>query len=369
MPINAHPEYFAALKKYHAAETPVDRLKALEEVLRNAPSHKGAEVLRSELKQRLSKLKANIEKQNQQKSKGHNITVKKEGAAQVALVSLTNAGKSLLLSKLTNAKPDVSEHEFTTKKPELGIMDCDGVRIQLIEIPSVYKDFAYKGLGPTYFSIIRNVDLIVILLDSSKDINAQRRLIEDEFKNAQIKLNKEEPPMTIRRTASGGITFTGREYLEASNEEAMRMLREKGVHNADIQIYDKATIETFEEALNESITYKTAIYVYNKSDISHIKDGISAETGDGLDKLKSEIWKKVRLIKVFTKTPGKKKDWPPIALDIGSTIRDLAEFVHKDFIKKFKFARIWGESAKFAGQTQGLNHELKDNDIVELHLK
>ena len=75
------------------------------------------------------------------------------------------------------------------------------------------------------------------------------------------------------------------------------------------------------------------------------------------------------LIKVFTKTPGKKRDWPPVALDVGSTIRDLAEAVHKDFIHKFKFARMWGKSARFAGQTQGLNHELMDDDIVEFHLK
>ena len=39
------------------------------------------------------------------------------------------------------------------------------------------------------------------------------------------------------------------------------------------------------------------------------------------------------------------------------------------FIKKFKFARVWGKSVKFNGAQVGLNHKLKDNDIVELHLK
>jgi len=47
----------------------------------------------------------------------------------------------------------------------------------------------------------------------------------------------------------------------------------------------------------------------------------------------------------------------------------MAEQVHKDFIKKFRFARIWGKSAKFPGQMCGINHKLKDDDIVELHLK
>jgi ribosome-interacting GTPase 1 len=369
MPINARPEYYSAQRKYLEAETPMEKLKALEEMIRTAPAHKGAEVLRAELKQRLSKLRANIERQNQQKGKGANITVKKEGSAQVALVSLTNAGKSLLLSKLTNAKPEVSEHEYTTKKIELGIMDCGGVRIQLIEIPSLHRDSAYKGLGPTHFSIIRNTDLIVIVLDLTKDTDEQRRTIEEEFEKAQIMLNREEPPIIIKRVASGGITFTGKEYLQADINDAMNLLREKGVHNAEIEIYDNATIEEFEEALNESITYKMAVYAYNKADLAKHKEGVSAKTGEGLDRLKEQIWQKLGLIKIFTKTPGKKKDWPPVALDSGSTIRDLAEFVHKDFIKKFKFARIWGKSARFPGQTQGLNHELMDDDVVELHLK
>ena len=47
----------------------------------------------------------------------------------------------------------------------------------------------------------------------------------------------------------------------------------------------------------------------------------------------------------------------------------MAAHVHKDFIRKFRFARIWGKSAKFDGQQVGIEHKLKDDDIVELHLK
>ena len=78
---------------------------------------------------------------------------------------------------------------------------------------------------------------------------------------------------------------------------------------------------------------------------------------------------KIKPIKVKTKTPGKKPDYPPVPLKRGSTIKDLAEHVHKDFIKKFKFARVWGKSVKYDNQRCGLNHILKDDDIVELHLK
>jgi len=85
--------------------------------------------------------------------------------------------------------------------------------------------------------------------------------------------------------------------------------------------------------------------------------------------IKEDIWRNVGLIKVYTKEPGKKPSYPPFPLKKGSTIKDMAEHIHKDFVKKFRFARVWGKSAKFDGQQVGIEHKLKDNDIVEIHMK
>ena len=89
-----------------------------------------------------------------------------------------------------------------------------------------------------------------------------------------------------------------------------------------------------------------------------------------LEILKDKIWQKLNLIKIYTKEPGKKpslKD--PVTLKKGSSIKDMAQYIHKDFIKKFDYAKVWGSSAKHPGQKIGLEHQLKDNDIVEIHLK
>ena len=82
-----------------------------------------------------------------------------------------------------------------------------------------------------------------------------------------------------------------------------------------------------------------------------------------------KIWNSLDIIKVYTKQPGKEKDYPPVALKKGSTIQDLAEIVHKDFVKNFKYARVTGKSVKFENMRCGLDHVLFDEDIVEFHTK
>lgn len=371
MPINARPEYFKAEGKYYQAETTSERIKALEEMLSTAPSHKGAEKLRAGIKQKLSKQRELLTKEKQKKGSGKSFAVKKEGAVQVVLVSVPNAGKSILLSKVTNAKPQIADYDFTTKTPEVGIMDYKGVQIQIVEIPAFYEDYAYRENGPAFMSVIRNADLVIVLLDSTKDPKTQKELIDAEFEKAQIKINSEHPPIKVKKSSTGGIGFVNRHNIKTSDKEMIKLLHENGMHNVIIDFYGKVTIEDLADAINESLVYKPCIYIHSKSDLSKIKiiPSISSETGEGLKKLKEKIWKKLKLIKVYTKTPGKPKNFPPIALEKGSKVKDLTLYIHKDFLKKFRFARIWGKSAKFNGQTVGLEHKLKDEDVVELHLQ
>ncbi|MBS3107657.1 50S ribosome-binding GTPase [Candidatus Woesearchaeota archaeon] len=371
MPINAGLEYQKAELKYGEAKTIPEKIKALEEMLKVAPSHKGAEVLRAEIKSKLSKLKEMLEKEKQQKTKGAQISIKKEGAAQVMIVGMTNSGKSLLLSKLTNAKPDVQEYEFTTKDPEIGIMNHDGVLIQLVEMPAIYEDFAYKGRGPLLFSIMRNADLILVVLDTSHNPEKQKEIIFNEFDKAQIRLGKDRPRIKIKKGFEGGVSYVGEELIKADMEDVKKLVFEKHLSNAIIEISEPMTLEELEDALNQSTAYLRCLIVGNKSDLSSNKGDIlvSAKDGTGLNELKKKIYEQLDIIKVFTKTPGKKKDHPPIALPKGATIRFLSQIIHKDFYKKFKFARVWGKSVKFDSASVGLGHKLADDDVVEFHLK
>ena len=74
------------------------------------------------------------------------------------------------------------------------------------------------------------------------------------------------------------------------------------------------------------------------------------------------------IIRVYTKTPGQKPDFSdPIILSRGSTLEDAAASVHKDFLQRLEYARLWG-SGKHDGLMVKRGHILQDGDVIELHV-
>jgi small GTP-binding protein len=119
---------------------------------------------------------------------------------------------------------------------------------------------------------------------------------------------------------------------------------------------------------NRNLLNKKLLFIINKSDLKTIGNYYRISTKDktDLDELKEKIWSNLGLIRVYTKSPGKPKVIPPITLTEGSRVRDVAKAVHKDFIENFKFARIFNDT-KFSGSSVGLDYNLKDLDIIEIH--
>ncbi len=134
MPANLPPQYLKAEDEYRKASAPEARLEAVREMFRLLPKHKGTEKLQSDLKQKMSQLRDDVERGKAGgKKAGVSHRVPREGAGQVVLVGAPNSGKSSLLAALTNARPEIAPYPYTTRAPQPGIMMWRDVPVQLVE--------------------------------------------------------------------------------------------------------------------------------------------------------------------------------------------------------------------------------------------
>jgi hypothetical protein len=157
------------------------------------------------------------------------------------------------------------------------------------------------------------------------------------------------------------------------------------VHTADTILVLVTSLKEIEYILKELKPEGKIIFVFNKIDLldenekrkiqatlqskKHNFVLISTKTGEGIEELKNKIFQSFNKIRIYTKEPGKEKSNRPIILNPNSTTKDVAEKILKGFSKKVKETRIWGPSSKFSGQKVGLQHELKDLDVVEFRTK
>jgi ribosome-interacting GTPase 1 len=80
--------------------------------------------------------------------------------------------------------------------------------------------------------------------------------------------------------------------------------------------------------------------------------------------MKEQIWEALDMIIVYTKERSQSNT--PMALPRGSTIRDFAQHIHKDFIRNFRFARVWRRGREIKA---GLAYRLENKDVVELYMQ
>ncbi len=105
--------------------------------------------------------------------------------ADVGLVGFPNAGKSTLLSVITSAKPKIADYEFTTLKPNLGIVEYrDFQSFVMADIPGIIEGAAEgKGLGHYFLRHIeRNATLLFLIPADSKDISREYEILLNELR-------------------------------------------------------------------------------------------------------------------------------------------------------------------------------------------
>jgi small GTP-binding protein len=330
MATNLTPQYHEAEEEYKKAQTADEKLACLKKMYQLVPKHKASEKLQADLKTKMSELKSEIEDAKKHPKKvGVSYKFPKQGAGQFVIVGAPNVGKSRLLTRLTRATPEVAAYPFTTREPHVGMMDWEDVTVQLIDTPPITADYLESYLS----SIVRAADAAILMLD----------------------LGDDDGP------------FAAETVLQRLAEVKTILIGEKPAEPGD-----------------QSIQHIKTLLVANKIDLDGASDrldivremfgakfpthAIGAEHGTGLEDLRNAIYQFLKVIRVYTKQPGKPADMKsPFTCPAGSTVVEMAGLVHRDFHDKLKSARIWGTGVH-DGQAVGREHVLHDKDVVELHL-
>ena len=184
MPANLTPEAADKWALVEAARNPREKILRMQEFLSVVPKHKGTMKLRGRIKKKMALMRKDIEERKQKRAgrSGPKLFIEKEGAAQVALLGLTNVGKSCLLSVVTNADIVVSPVAYTTRKPSPGVLYFEDMQLQIVETPALMDGSAGgRAGGLLSIGIARNADGMILMVDLSFDPVSQLNLILSEF--------------------------------------------------------------------------------------------------------------------------------------------------------------------------------------------
>jgi uncharacterized protein len=237
------------------------------------------------------------------------IAVKREGAAQVAVVGPPNVGKSSLLQALSNIQIRTGDFAFTTTRPVPALTWVRGVLVQLVEIPGLIEGANEdRGGGRALLGVLRAADAIVLCHPVGADptgLVAVRR----ELAIAAVEL-----PSLLAATRSDESSPDGLARLAAA-----------------------------------------------ASDLALVP--VSVLDDESIERLREAIWGLTGLIRVFPRK-GAQADERPVALRPGATVLDVADSIHHDLARRCIGARIWGSSVRHPGQKVGTDHVVADDDVI-----
>jgi small GTP-binding protein len=239
------------------------------------------------------------------------IAVRREGAAQIALVGPPNVGKSSILQALSEIQIKTGDYPFTTLRPVPALTRIGGILVQIVEIPGLIGGAAEdRGGGRALLGVLRSADAIVYCARAGSD-PVELAIVRDEVAAAGI----DKPSMlAVTRADESDDASSARLEHAFSDLPAVR-----------VSVLDEGSLERFRDA----------------------------------------VWALTGLIRVFLRTETSTEP-DPLPLRPGSTVADIADRVHHDLATTFSGARVWGPSARFDGQRVGRDHRVSDGDAVEI---
>lgn len=368
----------------------LEKIKEIEEEMARTQKNKATEYHLGQLKAKLAKLRTQLLEPagGGGASAGVGFDVSKSGDARVALIGFPSVGKSTLLSTLTGTESSAAAYEFTTLTCIPGNIMHKGTKIQLLDLPGIIEGAAHgRGRGRQVIAVAKSSDLVLMVLDAAKEQEKNHRaILEAELEMVGLRLNKEPPNISYRPKKTGGIKFTSIVPLTKMGPDPGKtvysILHEYRVHNADILFREDIGVDEFIDVIEGNRKYVKCLYVWNKIDTVTMEDVdrlarephsmvTSCNLGPlNLDRLVEKMWEYLQLTRVYTKRRGQPPDLKePVVMTAGRhgcTVESFCNHIHREMVRNFKFALVWGTSCKHSPMHCGLSHMLHDEDVVQV---
>lgn len=361
-----------------------DQIKEIEDEIQKTVYNKATSKHIGRLKAKLARMKEDaVNRAMKAGGGGEGYSVKKSGDATVVLVGFPSTGKSTLLNVLTGTESETAAYAFTTLTVVPGALEHKGAKIQLLDIPGLIAGAAMgKGRGKEVIAVVRTADMIILLVDVFNEKHVD--VLFKELYDAGIRVNVPKPDITIKKTSRGGVRLNKVGALDLDIEEVRSILTENRIASADILIRGNATQDDLIDAIMGSRVYVPAVIAVNKVDLIDEQERkkieedlterfgraplmISAAMGYHMEELKDSVYDQLGFIRIYLKPQSGPADMEePLIMRTGSKIEDVCRKLHRDFVDKFRYARIWGDSVKHEAQRVGIAHVLADQDILQI---
>jgi ribosome-interacting GTPase 1 len=308
-----------------------------------------------------------------------------------------------------------------------GVIEYKDAKIQLLDLPGIIEGAAKgKGRGRQVIGVARTSDLVVMMLDAGK-AEIQKELLTMELDAVGIRINRRRPGVTLRQKKTGGVSITSTcgDLTHLDVHQVRNILHVYKMHNVEVLVREDITVDEFIDVVEGNRVYLRCLYVINKIDNVHLDEvdrlahaehtvviscrqfmhnhtcrcvrcvrhaalaknvcrrsppfffcpclfflcALSEERLN-LDILLERIWEGLAFIRVYTKPRGKRPDFSePLIMRDGCSIEHVCHSIHRDMYKNFKYALVWGSSAKHQPQRVGITHSCEDEDVVQIMTK
>ena len=358
-----------------------EQIQELEDEIKKTDYNKATQHHIGRLKAKIARLKEQAEKRAAASGGGgKGYSVKKSGNGTVAFAGFPSVGKSTLLNTLTGTESEVASYKFTTLTVIPGLLEYRGARIQLLDMPGLIKGASRgKGRGKEVLAAVRSSDLVIIMLDVF-ELNIE--VLLTELRLAGIRLNEKPADIFLSRTEKGGLDIHSTVEQTHMDENLIKaILHEYGIINANVVLRQDITDDQLIDHIAGNRIYVPSITLINKIDIAdpdYLDDVmekmapyspylISADKNIGIEELKERIFTELGFIRIYLKPRGQEADMvEPLIILEGSTVGQVCDMLHRDFRRHFRFANVWGKSARFPGQVVGIKHTMLDEDILTI---